>query len=440
MTGGGYYIRLAAALVAAGLLGLTIANPAGGRKVAERASARLAASPSPLAGRPCVAGEPVFREAFAAFEDVLSVSPLGVVTAPGEPLPAPFIRINTKKGESFFDRRVTTAVSPARADIVAIERRSTLDDDGVETGAAWTLHFRACGDVAFVYDDLDDVAPAVLARAGGLGAFAEIGGPERLAVATQVRVKAGEAVGRGDGFDVGVFDFAAPAAPLEKPDRYKPNPYVHATATHAPEKVLAAVTPDYTRAQCPLSYLPKKIEADWSALLGDAWGVRKAKGAGACRTALVDLAGTAQGAWFTDAAHNGLASKISAVALAPDAVDPSRLVFALHGRLRSLNGDFVAMNPMLEEERAAAARDFLTFETGEGRINTPFAQVKAGAPYCYQGLRANFVGPRINGVVLLELGAGPEPTMKIEARADAAACADLKEPWSFTGDETTFYR
>ncbi|HBK57194.1 MAG TPA: hypothetical protein DDZ76_13055 [Xanthomonadales bacterium] len=205
--------------------------------------------------------------------------------------------------------------------------------------------------------------------------------------------------------------------------------------------MLEAISIDAARIQCPLDYLSAAIARDWSAKLGDAWGMRRAKGENACRTAIVDVPGAVQGVWFTDASHNGRTSKVSAVALAPDAVDPDRMIFALHGRVGSLAPDMVGLNPMLEEARETAARDFLTFEQGEGRINASFDKVRPGETYCYEGLRANFVGPRINAVVLLavEPTAGA-PLMRVEARGDAMRCIDLPEPWAFSGAATVFYR
>ena len=441
MSGSGYYARLAAVLVVAAGLGMTIHRPEGGRAALERVAA--SATPrAPLAGKPCAIGEPALSAPFAPIDDVLSVSPLGGVTAPGEPLPAPFIRINTRKGDTVFERRATTALAPARADIVAIERRIDRDESGRAAGESWTVRFRPCDRIAFYYDRLDTIEPAILARAGGLAAFAELGGPDHLAVETQIRVRAGDVIGSADGFDVGLYDAEARPAALARPERYSANPYLHAEVFDAPASLVAAITPDIARARCALEYLPADLASDWSAKLGDVWGMRSVKGESACRSALVDTPGAAQGAWFTDSSHNALTNKVSAIALAPDAVDPERLIFALHGRLRSLTPDMVSLPPGLEDAQAAAAKDFLTFDRGEGRINPPFDAVREGETYCYQKLRANFVGPKINGVVLLALSTTETgaPLMKIEARGDVSACIDLEEPWSFSGKETTFYR
>jgi len=433
-------MRLAASVFAAAFLGLVIVNPNAGRDAGRRA-ASLKTAPEPAAERICEKGAPILREAFAPIGDILSVSPLGGVTAPGEQLPAPAIRLNTRKGDSVFERRETTARAPAKADIVAIERMTIRDSEGRAARESWSLKLQICNSVVVKYDDLDSIEADIVKSAGGLASFAEIGGPDHLAASTLIRVRQGETLGRADGFDVMLEDKSEPAAALERPERYRANPYAEGVAISAPPAILQAIADDPSRSQCPLDYLPGAIAGDWKAKLGDAWGMRRVKGENACRAALVDVAGTAQGAWFTDASHNGRTTKVSAIALAPDAIDPDRLIFALHGRVRSLNADMVGLNPMLEEARDQAARDFLTFDQADGHINAPFDKVRRGEFYCYEGLRANFVGPRINGVLLLAIDNGAAaPLMRIEARGDALRCIDLPEPWAFTGAETTFYR
>ena len=118
MSGSGYYTRLAAALFTAALIGFVIYQPNAGRKAADRiASVAATVEKAPLAERVCAIGDPALSGPFAPAEDVLSVSPLGGVTAPGEVLPAPYLRINMKSGETAFDRRMTTAptLSPLSA-------------------------------------------------------------------------------------------------------------------------------------------------------------------------------------------------------------------------------------------------------------------------------------------------------------------------------------
>jgi len=441
MSDSGYFTRLAAVLLVAALLGAVIMQPDAGKRYARKAAA-LQPEPTPMAARACARGEAALGGPFALIDDVLSISPLGGVTAPGEQLPAPYIRINTRKGETVFDRRQTTALAPVRADITAIERRIERDDDGRAASQTWKVHFRACETITFYFDRLDTLDKKLLARAGGLQAFAEIGGPDHLALQTLIRVRQGDAIGAADGFDVGLQDLAANPATFVNPDRYHSNPYARAAVFDTDPALLAAIDSDDSRARCAIEYLPAKLANRWSEKLGDAWGMRRAKGDDACRTALINQPETALGAWFTDASHNAATMKVSAIALSPDTIDPNRLIFALHGRLRSLTPEMVALAPMLDRERAEAARDFLSFERGEGRINAGFDDIQDGKTYCYQNLRANFVGPRINGVILLQTERTDDGAalMKIEARDDVLACVDIAEPWNFSSAETTFYR
>ena len=449
MQAAGYFTRLAALLAVAVMAIGAILRPEALPRLAERAGdaasdardrrASLAEKACPLAGAP-------LSGPFAAIDDVLSVSPLGGVTAPNEPLPAPYIRVNTRFGDTVFERRETDALAPARAEITAIERRIRRDGEGKAVGQSWTVHFRVCESISLYYDDLDAINPELMARAGGVAAMTPINGPDHSAVATSIRAGAGDVIGSGDGFDVGLEDGGARPADLVRPERYRSNPYLMSSALGVDAPLMTAISHDHTKARCPLDYLSQKLAKAWSPLLGDAVGVRRAKGVSACHTALVDTPGAAQGAWFTDAAHNGATSKVSAVALAPDNIDPRRLVFALHGKLRSFTPALVGLPPKLKDARAEAARDFLTFERGDDRRNAAFADVEPGRVYCYDRLRTNFVGPLVNGVLLLELSengdaAGPQVgLMKMEMRGDALSCVDLETPWTFTGAETTFYR
>ncbi|MEO1136262.1 MAG: hypothetical protein AAFW68_06575 [Pseudomonadota bacterium] len=444
MAGTGDATKLAAAFITAALFGAAIAWPQGGAKLAEQAGALAArADGAPMASRACAIGEPAFSAHFAPIEDVLSVSPLGGVTAPGEALPAPYIRINTRSADQPFTRRQTAALAPAKADIVALERHIVRDAYGRATGLSWTVHFRSCENISFYYDRLDEIDPSILERAGGLVTFTEFGTPDHMGLETLVRVNEGDVIGASDGFDVGLHDLGAAPAPLARPERYRTNSFARAEVFDAAPSLIAAITSDVTRARCAIDYLPDSLQTAWSAKLGDAWGIRKAKGENACRTALVDTPDAAQGAWFTDSAHNAATAKVSAIALSPDAIDPDRLIFALHGRLPSFTNTLIvsAKRPG-ESANAPAPKDFLSFERGEGRINTPFADVTNGDVYCYQRLRTNFIGPLMNGVILLQRqdDANGLDLLRIEARGDVSSCIDLPEPWTFAGNETTFYR
>lgn len=448
MFGSGDATRLAAGVLTAALFGAAIAWPTAGTRVVERAGAIAAdtlsrADGGPMAERLCAIGEPAFSGPFANIDDVLSISPLGGVTAPGEVLPAPYIRINTRSGEKAFERRSTQALAPAKADIVAIERRILRDPYGRALGPSWTVHFRSCEKISFYYDRLDQIDESILARVGGLRAFTEFGTPDHMAIKTIARVNTGDVIGSSDGFDVGLHDLSATPVALARPERYRTDAFARAAVFDAAPDLMAAINMDTSRARCAIDYLPRDTKDIWAEKLGDSWGIRRAKGDNACRTALVDTPGTAQGAWFTDAAHNAATTKVSAIALSPDAIDPDRLIFALHGKLASLTTNLLyPPKSMSDDANDKAPTDFLSFSKGDGRINVPFAEINDTAPYCYQRVRSNFIGPLMNGVIVLQRqeNKNGQELLKIEARGDVTSCIDLEEPWSFTGNETVFYR
>ncbi|MEL6789834.1 MAG: hypothetical protein AAFO78_04590 [Pseudomonadota bacterium] len=452
--------RLGAALFTAMLFGLMIANPGDSSSVVKRIAGANPLTSAALSDRACRTGQAMLTSDFTSFDNVLSISPLGTVTAPGEILPVPYIRINTKNDGTPFNRRVTAALAPATVDVTAIERRWVAGEDGAARQTAWTVHMKPCAGVEIIYDRLDALAPMLIEKAGGLATFTEIGGPDHLAKQTAIRLSAGMSLGTADGFDVAVHDASVEDRTLARPERYRHDHYARATLFNISPELLDAITPDDTKAQCALDYLRTEDRAVWSRKLGDAWGIRRAKGENACRTALIDLPGTAQGAWYTDAAHNGATTKVSAVALAPDTINPDRLVFALHGRLPSLTagmvghaahkafGETTAKTTPASSSAAPADVRFVTFQKGNGLINRPFDEIRDEQIYCYEKMRVNFIGERINGVLLLQKsvsdqgGAGntQNDVLAIEARSDFASCIDVPLGTKLSAKATGFFR
>ncbi|MEO1708034.1 MAG: hypothetical protein AAFR69_09905 [Pseudomonadota bacterium] len=456
--------RLGAALFTAMLFGLMIAKPGDSHSVVKRIAGANPLTGAALSERACRTGQAILTSDFTNFDNVLSISPLGTVTAPGEILPVPYIRINTKNDGTPFNRRVTAALAPATVDVTAIERRWLRAQDGGAVETSWTVHMKPCAGVEIIYDGLDAITPMLIEKAGGLATFTEIGGPNHVAKQTSIRVSAGMSLGTADGFDVAVHDEAVEDRTLARPERYKHDHYARATLFNVSPDLLEAITPDITKAQCALDYLRAEDRAVWSKKLGDAWGIRRAKGENACRTALIDLPGTAQGAWYTDAAHNGATTKVSAIALAPDTINPDRLVFALHGRVPSLTKEMVGIipqkftndpDPALDNQFRADARAdaradvrFVTFQKGNGLINRPFDEIRDGQVYCYEKMRVNFIGSRINGVFLLQKSAPDEgrdaraenDVLSIEARAEFASCVDVPLGTTLSSNATGFFR
>ncbi len=449
----GDIIRLGATFFTAGIFAVMIFHPNSGRDVVRQLAENNPLTPGSLAERACKPGQTLLTTDFAAYEDVLSISPLGTVTAPGEPLPVPYMRVNTKASDGPFSRRKTSVFAPTDAAIVAIERRllDTVNATGETVQAAhWTVHMKPCSDVTIVLDRIDSLSPALVEAVGGLASFAEIGGPDHIARLSDIRVDASDSLGQSDGFDIALHDGLAEHQALARPERYRRNPYAKAELFNVSPDLIKAITPDHTLARCPLEYLSAADREAWTRKLGDAWGIRRAKGENACRTALIDMPGTAQGAWYTDAAHNGATAKVSAIALAPDTIDPERQIFALHGKLPSLTAAMVGHHVSTHgEESVDPISDFITFEGASGKVNTPFEEIRDEGIYCYENLRVNFIGERIQGVILLQkssetVRAGNRvdnrDLLRIEARQDFTSCDAVPGDVALSAKATGFFR
>ena len=447
-------IRLSAGLTVAGLFGLMIARPLISDDLGDTLARAQKITAVATTERDCAPGAGVLTADFTDFENVLSISPLGGVTAPGENLPAPYISINTKTTGTLFERRPTPVRAAADAEIIAIERHAVLDKSGGKPEITWSVHYKPCKAITVVYDRLDTIKASLLERSGGLSTFTEINGPTHLVKQTSIKVSAGEKLGIADGFDVALHDASSEQQQLARPERYRTNIHARAELFDVSPTLLATITPDVTKARCALDYLRREEDRDaWSSKIGDAWGIRRARGDNACRTALIDLAGTAQGAWYTDAAHNGATTKVSAIALAPDSIDPDRQIFALHGRLSSLTSSMIATpsqaalaakTGLPDDHNVASAERlsdiFLTFEKGRGRINVAFDEIRDNGLYCYQDLRVKFVGPKMRGVIILQkaLSATGGEILKIEARDDITSCANLSDAIELSANATGF--
>lgn len=437
MSSNGYYTRLAAAVATAAVMGAVIVNPDAGRKTAERAASARADRLN-AHERACAPGEAPLTGDFAPPADVLSVTPLGAAAAPREVPPTPYIRLFAGPREATRAAPLS-ALAPAKGEIVGLERR-IVRGGGSET-ALWSVRFKPCDRIVVIYDRLERIDDAILRRAGGLQSFTEIGGPDRRGVAVRLKVGEGDFLGSARAFDVGLFDLAAP-------------PALHADASHARDRtafadadgvapeLARALAVDDARARCAIDYLDPDIKPVWAGKLADAAGARRAKGDNSCVAAFPSAQAGIEGAWFTDSSHNARTSKVSAVALFADLIDSDRLVFSLHGRLASLTQNFLDPRDLDEKARRTALRGVVTAQARDGPINTRLDEVETNKTICYEGLRSGFDGPLIAGVFLIrvEVSIDAAALMKIEARPEASACGDLPEPWSFAGDETSFYR
>lgn len=437
MSANGYYTRLAAATVVAGISGLLIATPDFGRRTAARAEeARIARLES--AERACATGAAPLAAGFADLSRILAVAPLGPARPPGADPAPPFIRVLPKRGPGAADGLIE-ALAPGRVDVVAIEGRPAGVAGG--TTQAWSVWMKPCDGIVLVYDGIDEIDESLLRRARAASVISA-SGDGRAAIAARIRLREGDVVGRSRGFNLALSDLAAPAVRHAAPAPGREIP-AHGAGDYADSPTLArALGFDRSRARCPLDYLAPEVRTAWTQKVADWRGIRLAVGASSCARAALAAGADASGPWFTDSSHNARADRVRAIALADDPVDPGRLVFALDGVLRSLAPGMIAASQASPRRRAELAAGPVTFDPRDGRINAPFTNLRDNETYCFEDLRIGFSGPVVDGVILMriERAGDAAPLLKMEARADAAKCLDLPEPWTFSGGETSFFR
>lgn len=407
MLNSAYFTRLAAAITASLLMGVLIARPESGRD----ALARKGLPPSVHAAKPCPVGEPPLSEGFAPVGSVAALAPVGARFVHGEPPPPPILRVIGRISAG------VEAQAPARVDIVSITK--VLDAAG--GAATWSVRMMPCEGYVVSYDGLRDVDAKLLRRAGSAAAAFK-NAPETLALDTRFRLRAGDRIGSGEAFTVSVHTVT--------PSR-KGGP-----------RAFAGVALDEARALCPVAVLPRSVRGDWTQRFGDAAGRRLPDHAESCRADVAERIAAAGGLWLTDSGHGGRTNKVAIAALSGDLSDADRLVFAFFGRVASVTPDLFAPKPKGGAAAQAAIEAPLTAIRGRERINAPFETVVEGAPYCYEKLRAGIEGPRLDAVLVLQLvrNRAGEPLLKVEAIPQVTSCEALKEPWSFTGRETSFYR
>lgn len=400
-----YFTRLAAATTAGLLLALALANA----RVLTAAPKAKPTPPSAYASKECAIGEAIFAAGFARANEVLSVTPVGPPQIKGEPAPAPLLRIIGRDGTKL------SVIAPAKGEIVAVAKSvHSLDHNRIES---WSVTMIPCADHLVTLDGLAALDRKVMRKLGAIapsdGAFVK---------ETRIKVSAGDVIGEAARFDVALFSSNG------------------LTAKKRQSGVQDYLSPPAFAARCPLEHFNRVDGPVWRALFGDSRGARLPGSQSACATSQIASPTAAQGVWLTDSSHGARTNKIASAALTSDFADPGRLVFSFFGRLASL--DASAFDAPDAAQRAEAARTYLTAQRGRERINAPFSEIVPDAAYCYENLRAGLDGPRLKGVVIMMLTANASgaPILKVEAISSANKCETLREPWTFTGSETAFFR
>lgn len=396
-----YFTRLAAATAAGLLLSAVLMNA----RVLTAAPKPKPMAASAYASKECAIGEAVLATGFAPQDQVLSLSPIGPPVVKGEAPPAPLLRAVARSGERL------AAQAPAKGEIVAVSRTDVIADG--RASASWSVAMIPCADHIVVYRGLETLDGKILRR---LGAAAQAKGDFVRDV--RFKVAPGDPIGVAHSVEIGLYA-------SEK-----------LTARKSAASADGMLAPPEAAARCPIDNLKRTEKPVWQALFGDAQGKRLPAAGTGCATARMAAPVAAQGLWLTDPGHGARTNKLASASLTTDIAVPDRLVFSFFGRLNSLDA------AMFDGSDASVADGYLTAMRGRERINAPFAELVPDASYCYENLRAGLDGPAMKGVVLLRLSsnAAGATILKAEAIPAVKNCESLREPWSFTGAETAFFR
>jgi hypothetical protein len=360
---------------------------------------------SAFASKECAIGEAVLATGFAPSEQVLSLSPIGPPVVKGEAAPAPLLRAVARSGERL------AAHAPAKGEIVAVSRTEKIADG--RALAAWSVAMIPCADHIVVYRGLETLDAKILKR---IGTAAKAKGD--FIRDLRFKVAPGDPIGAAQSLEIGLYA-------SEK-----------LTARKNASSAEVLLAPPEAAARCPIGNLKRSEKPAWQALFGDSQGKRLPAAETGCATSRMASPVAAQGLWLTDPSHGARTNKLASASLTTDIALPDRLVFSFFGRLNSLNP------AMFEGSDARVAETYLTAMRGRERINAPFAELVPDASYCYENLRAGLDGPAMKGVLLLRLSsnAAGATILKAEAIPAVKKCESLREPWSFTGSETAFFR
>jgi len=404
-------------------------------------AAAIADAKPALGSLPCKGSGAFFPVSPVDLSRVSAIKPLGNLNPPGHTIPTRHIYVYpkmTRPGDASSMAEVKV-VSPGKVELVAVEYRP---DD-----ADWSLHLKPCKDVSLYFFHIKALGPVLRTAIGRMddATSVELPGPFR-AKPVSIPLEAGAFIGVARSFDIGLHDFRMTPLAFANPARYAVDfstlfaafPAIAAdpiAATVAPRIVPQAL---YNR--CPIDYFAVRVRAAMTALLADYDGIPLASGTPRCHSHMQDVSGRAQGNWWpdTEPTHDALFEEERTIALVNWNVDPRVQLF-------SFNENTPGLDPSLLEAGAPADDVNSAFEfpvRGSGRVNRKFADVTAGAPYCYELLRVLGGGRRLEAVVLIEVTAGPggRAAQLWFQIVRAPSCAALPLPWSFGRGSVKFFR
>lgn len=380
--------------------------------VAALAAALVPAAPAqgpsgPQQGLPACPKGALFTTLPMALSDFRAFRPLGFLQPP--------IHIFGAKHSSFTINLPGESMSgklvrfPSNAWVTAIVSTESAQ------GSGFQLTFYPCRTFKAYFFHLGKLSDALQAAFGASTPNCQVQdfGRETIKKCVAVlshKVKAGSLVGYSDSFagvDFGALDYAAKPHAFVNPSRYDF---------------------DYRYYVSPVPYFAKKPRAQLEKKLGSWDGTVRRTAEPRVGTLLQDVAGTAQGNWFTPGASFMTTFDFSPfLALVHDYVDPKQPIFSMGNSVKGVRLGLYSFVPR-----------------STGLVNRDFDDVKPdGQVYCYEAfLSGTSVGKlglgSIDGVLLLSMPSAIQ--LLVERQGAAGAGCESLRPWALSAGATQFER
>lgn len=292
--------------------------------------------------------------------DIRSITPLGNLNPPDHTVPTDHIYLTLKQNNEIDPSTARSVVSPGEVTLKQIMRVGSKQGE-LQVTDDFKLNFVACQSVEFYFDHVTKLAPTLLTAYEEKKPRCDIHQPRPgdeisyCQINLSLKLKAGEPIGeagggRASGLDMGATDPRAPALAYAKPSRY---------GTRDRQII------------CPLDLFSPPTKDELYAKLGS----ERVKRVGEPRCGAVnqDVAGTAQGNWYSGTGNMKQPENWShGLALVHDNFDPAVGVVSIGG----------VINP--------TATKISFTPTTEGQKNRDFDQIKPDSLiYCYEGQTVN---------------------------------------------------
>lgn len=347
----------------------------------------------------CPAGRPVFGVVPMSESDFYALRPLGFIAVPDHIFGAPHMAFSVNlPGEKKVNRPIVFPADAAVTEIAATTRAGGVTEYSVTFWPCPT--FKAT--ISHV-GELSDKLTTAYANA------AKSCAGERCIAKLSYPVKAADRLGVNDG--TATVDFRA--------TDYARAPYKFANASR--------YDLDFQYAVPAYDYFAPSIQSGLGKRVGSADGMAERTVLPKGGTLAQDVAGTAQGNWFS---HDGSITKPAGfdqhIQLGHDYIDPTTPVIAIG---RATKG--VSMG-------------LYTFPVQPtGNINRDFKHVIPGAIYCYERFNAGRTAGRLtlaglDGVLLVRMP--NENVLFVEQQASAGATCQTVAPWKMTDHATIYER